>query len=104
MELEQKVLAIDIPTAESLKITSTAEDKPLASASGARRDEWMFAPSGPSYSDALPRSEVPTGDSMTDGYGEGGNAVGVDLFSSFGTERIRKQRPDRPDPDKARHS
>jgi len=103
MGLEQKVLATGIPTAESLKITSTAEDKPLASTSGARRDEWMLAPSGSSHSDALHRAEAPAGHSLTGGYGEGGRAVGVDHFSSFGTERVKKQRPDRPDPDKVRH-
>lgn len=50
--------------------------------------------------------QFPTGDdSYTDGYAESsvsGRTLGgaVDFFSSLGTEKKRKPRPDKPDPDK----
>ncbi|KAJ3519369.1 hypothetical protein NMY22_g13240 [Coprinellus aureogranulatus] len=113
----ERVLATDIPTAESLKLRSTAEDKPgaplpggIASETQLKRDEWMLAP--PS------QPTVPTDDldrrtkeqlmlaeqSLTEDYGEGSGGArtlggGVDFFSSLGTERQKKPKVDRPNPD-----
>ncbi|KAF6757552.1 CwfJ C-terminus 1-domain-containing protein-like protein [Ephemerocybe angulata] len=115
----ERVLATDIPTAESLKITSTAEDKPGAlplpkgihSETTLKRDEWMLAPAAKSTAplDDLDRRTreqlLLTEQSLTEDYGEpsGGsrNAAGnVDFFSSLGTERVKKNpKVDRPNPD-----
>ncbi|KAG6903266.1 hypothetical protein C0995_000161 [Termitomyces sp. Mi166 len=112
----EKVLAADIPTAKSLKLTSTAiagpSDSKLPSNTTTetplQRDEWMLLPP---TSPTLPAEERPkaetgkVGDvSMTDGYGEpsGGQRTlggGVDFFSSLGTD-VKKKRPERPNPDK----
>ncbi|KAI5122459.1 hypothetical protein M0805_008770 [Coniferiporia weirii] len=125
-------LATGIPTAESLNLTSHAtaspNDPPLPKTRPAEsklvRDEWMMlppsavsvpAPDLPSASASAPgpsssRLQIPTGtESLTEDYGEpvqntrtmGG---GVDFFSSLGTERKKKIREDRPDPEKPKIS
>ncbi|KAJ6512106.1 CwfJ C-terminus 1-domain-containing protein-like protein [Mycena vitilis] len=112
----ERPIATTIPTAESLKLTSSAlpkdSDPPLPRAgpteSTLKRDDWMLLPpSAPEMPAATPpRVRPPSGDeSFTEDYGEapadqrnlGG---GVDFFSSLGTD-IKKARPDRPDPNKA---
>jgi hypothetical protein len=114
--LAQQVLATDIPTKESLKITSIAEEyvsnpnlpPTTKSETKLERDEWMLLPpSIPSL--ASPSSSVPkrsTTDNeelLTEDYGEplskacttGG---GVDFFSSLGKEH-KKKKPEKPNPD-----
>ena len=94
----ERVLATDIPTSESLKLTSSAisgqADPPLPptlhTESKLQRDEWM-----------LQKDE-----SLTEGYGEPSENAdtmsgGVDFFSTLGTEVKKKPLPERPDPDKA---
>ncbi|KAF4617441.1 hypothetical protein D9613_005999 [Agrocybe pediades] len=108
----------NIPTAESLKITSTAEagkDAPplphsVNAESVLRRDDWMMAPptseattSSTDRSRGLP---IDLGEeSLLDGYGEPSSSArttggGVDFFSSLGTERKKPPKPDQADPDK----
>ncbi|KAH9080441.1 CwfJ C-terminus 1-domain-containing protein-like protein [Lactarius deliciosus] len=110
-----KPLATDIPTAESLKLTSraypTSDDPPLPKVvpteSSLKRDDWMLEPpAGSSASPVVRDPRLEGGDeSLTEGYGEqptGARALGggVDFFSSLGKERERKPKPDLPDPDK----
>jgi hypothetical protein len=103
--IPSKVLTTDIPTAESLKLTSRVTSQPddpplppsLPADTSLKRDEWMLAPSGgsvpiPSTSKLQPM----TGDeSLTEDYGEpSGNSrtLGgdIDFFSSLGTEHKKK--------------
>lgn len=117
-----QLLAKDIPTAESLKLTSTAqaseEDSILPPTTSTetklQRDEWMILPSSGaarplSSSDRPLAQQFPSGDDpYTDEYGESsvnGRTLGgaVDFFSSLGTEKKRKPQPDKPDPDKVLH-
>ncbi|KAG1775819.1 CwfJ C-terminus 1-domain-containing protein-like protein [Suillus placidus] len=118
----ERLLATDIPTAESLKITSHATageaDPPLppnlTTETRLQRDEWMLMPSGgvaePLNSSRPSAQGLPTGDeTFTEDYGESSSsqrtpARGVDFFSSLGTERKRPPRPDKPDPDKIKIS
>ncbi|KAJ6584817.1 CwfJ C-terminus 1-domain-containing protein-like protein [Mycena capillaripes] len=111
----ERPLATTIPTAESLKLTSTALPKgsgpPLPSTgsteSTLKRDDWMLLPpSAPVLPLATPRRvQPPSGDeSFTEEYGESSQdqrtlGGGVDFFSSLGTD-IQKRRPDKPDPNK----
>lgn len=114
-----QLLAKDIPTAESLKLTSQAqasEDDPILPPTAStetklQRDEWMLLPPSnalrPSSSSDRPLAQqFPSGDdSYTDGYTESsvsGRTLGgaVDFFSSLGTEKKRKPQPDKLDPDK----
>ncbi|KAF7365385.1 Complexed with Cdc5 protein cwf19 [Mycena venus] len=111
----ERPLATTIPTAESLKLTSSALPKgsgpPLPSAGPAestlKRDDWMLLPpSEPVMPAATPRRvQPPSGDeSFTEDYGETSEnqrtlGGGVDFFSSLGTD-IKKKRPDQPDPNK----
>ncbi|TFK20597.1 hypothetical protein FA15DRAFT_116939 [Coprinopsis marcescibilis] len=114
----ERVLATDIPTSESLKITSSAEegsthaDLPPATRTESvlTRDEWMM------YPEATPtiptddlssskRQEMLAEKSLTEDYGEPAGsrdmAGGVDFFSSLGTERKRKDpNANKPNPDK----
>lgn len=117
-----QLLAKDIPTAESLKLTlqaqASAEDPVLPPTTSTetklQRDEWMLLPpsdvSLPSSSSRPLAQQFPTGDdSYTDGYAESsvsGRTLGgaVDFFSSLGTEKKRKPQPDKPDPDKVFHT
>ncbi|KAI8986105.1 CwfJ C-terminus 1-domain-containing protein-like protein [Trametes punicea] len=118
IDMEGEVpLATDIPTAEDLKITSTAEerpgDPPLPPATRTetvlKRDEWMLMPPTSPLIPATLATDTPVAavdDDMTEGYGEPAQNARtmngtVDFFSSLGTEVKRKQpQPDRPDPDK----
>ncbi|KAH7926464.1 hypothetical protein BV22DRAFT_1008965 [Leucogyrophana mollusca] len=113
----ERVLATDIPTAESLKLTSHA----AASGSGPalppshstetslKRDEWMLMPpAGAAVPSTSSRpQQLPIGDeSLTEDYGEPSDAArnlagGVDFFSSLGTERKRNPGPDKSDTEKA---
>ncbi|KAJ7645525.1 CwfJ C-terminus 1-domain-containing protein-like protein [Mycena polygramma] len=111
----ERPIATTIPTAESLKLTSSAlpkdSDPPLPRAgpteSTLKRDDWMLLPpSAPEMPAATPpRVRPPPGDdSFTEEYGESSAGQrtlggGVDFFSSLGTD-IKKDRPDRPDPNK----
>ncbi|KAG1837591.1 CwfJ C-terminus 1-domain-containing protein-like protein [Suillus tomentosus] len=118
----ERLLATDIPTAESLKITSHAtarEADPslspnLTTETRLQRDEWMLMPSSgiaePLNSSRPSAQGLPTGDeTFTEDYGEFSSsqrtpAGGVDFFSSLGTERKRPPRPDKADPDKVKIS
>ncbi|KAG1879104.1 CwfJ C-terminus 1-domain-containing protein-like protein [Suillus subluteus] len=118
----ERLLATDIPTAESLKITTHATageaDPPLppslTTETRLQRDEWMLMPSGgvaePLNSSRSSARGLPTGgETITEDYGETSSsqrtpAGGVDFFSSLGTERKRPPRPDKPDPDKIKIS
>ncbi|KAF8967089.1 CwfJ C-terminus 1-domain-containing protein-like protein [Flammula alnicola] len=115
----ERVLATDIPTAESLKLTSTAEadesSPPLPHATNTEsvltRDEWMTLPlSTPALPvDVRPQKPLMDEDSYMEEYGEpSGDARtlggGVDFFSSLGTERKKAPRPDKPDPEKPKIS
>ncbi|KAF8500903.1 CwfJ C-terminus 1-domain-containing protein-like protein [Russula emetica] len=111
----EKPIAADIPTAESLKLTSHAQSKPddpsppraVVAESSLKRDDWMLEPSTSSANPpTMSRPQLDGGDeSLTDGYGElsassrdlGG---GIDFFSSIGKEKERKPKPDLPNPDK----
>jgi hypothetical protein len=107
-----KPIATDIPTAESLKLTSRAHSIPedpsppraIVAESSLRRDDWMLEPSVESL--AMSRPQFEGGDeSLTDGYGEPSTSArtlggGVDFFSSLGKEKERKPKPDLPNPDK----
>lgn len=111
-------LATTIPTAESLKLTSSAVASAtdpalpitLTTETALKRDEWMLMPSS---SLTFPGNEssikLPPGDEpLTEEYGEPGSGLrtlggGVDFFASLGTDlRKKKSQPDRPDPDKVR--
>ncbi|KIJ17924.1 hypothetical protein PAXINDRAFT_72629 [Paxillus involutus ATCC 200175] len=118
----ERLLATDIPTAESLKLMSHAkapESNPplpptLSTETKLQRDEWMLLP--PSGAQVLSSSsrplaqQLPTGgESSTAEYGEsslGARIPGgaVDFFSSLGTEKKRKPQPDKLDPDKPKIS
>jgi len=110
-----KPLATDIPTAESLKLTSRAQSKPddpsppkpVVAESSLKRDDWMLEPSTSSVaSPEVSRLQVEAGDeSLTDGYGEPSTSSrtlggGIDFFSNLGKEKERKPKPDLPNPDK----
>ncbi|THH11645.1 hypothetical protein EW145_g512 [Phellinidium pouzarii] len=112
-------LATNIPTAESLKLKSRAtasqDDPPLPSTKPVEsklvRDEWMMLPSSsvsvPAPEPSSSKQQMPTeNESLTEDYGEPVQdsrtmSGGVDFFSSLGTERRKKQKEDRPDPEKA---
>ncbi|KAF5315447.1 hypothetical protein D9619_007008 [Psilocybe cf. subviscida] len=115
----ERVLAADIPSAESLKITSSAEGDhsvaPLHSLrnpeTSTQRDDWMMLPPSTPVLPPDPRRtqrplhDVEMEESLTEDYGEPTGesrtvAGGVDFFSSLGTERKKAPRPDKPDPDK----
>jgi hypothetical protein len=111
----QKLLATDIPTAESLKLTSHAYSRPddpsppraVVAESSLKRDDWMLEPSTSSTTPPLMSRPQPEGgdETLTDGYGEPSTSSrtlggGVDFFSSLGKERERKPKPDLPNPDK----
>ncbi|KAJ6557312.1 CwfJ C-terminus 1-domain-containing protein-like protein [Mycena vulgaris] len=111
----ERPLATTIPTAESLKLTSSAlpnRSGPPLPATGStestlKRDDWMLLPpSEPVLPAATPprRVQPPSGDeSLTEDYGEAAEGRtlggGVDFFSGLGKD-IKKARPDRPDPNK----
>lgn len=108
----------DIPTAESLKLTShvdTNNNVPQPPPSRAtetmlKRDEWMLMPpsavSAPASEPGPSNRRVEVVDeSLTEDYGEPpanvrGMGGGVDFFSSLGTEREKKPKEGRPDPEK----
>ena len=106
-----QVPATDIPTSESLKITSRAEthvtDPPLSrTESVLKRDEWMLQPSP--APDGRPQNHtVRAGVEglLTEGYGEPLSDSrkldgGIDFFANLGIEKKKPPRPDKPDPDK----
>jgi hypothetical protein len=109
-----KPIAADIPTAESLKLTSRAHSKPedpsppkaVVTESSLKRDDWMLAPSTSSAEPPAMSRQFEGGDeSLTEGYGEPSTSTralegGIDFFSSLGKEKERKPKPDLPNPDK----
>jgi hypothetical protein len=108
-----QILAANIPTADSLKLTSSAMPGPsdpkqppnLSAETPLRRDEWMLLPPTIPSVPTDTRKHIQVNDAMTDDYGEpsGGQRTlvgGIDYFSSLGTDGGRKARPDRPDPDR----
>jgi hypothetical protein len=111
-----KPMAADIPTAESLKLTSRAHFKPedpsppkaVVAESSLKREDWMLEPSTSSAESPGMSRQFEGGDeSLTDGYGEPSTNTralggGIDFFSSLGKEKERKPKPDRPNPDKVR--
>ncbi|KAL0954774.1 hypothetical protein HGRIS_003724 [Hohenbuehelia grisea] len=111
----ERVLATNIPTAESLKLTSKVSDAvaalPAATSTESKlqRDEWMLLPpSAPTL--PVDRSQAlqddPSDDPFTDGFGEPSQnsrttGGGVDFFSALGTEHKKKEPKNQlPDPDK----
>ncbi|KAJ7758575.1 CwfJ C-terminus 1-domain-containing protein-like protein [Mycena maculata] len=112
----ERPLATTIPTAESLKLTSSAlpnrSGPPLPNAASTetalKRDDWMLLPPSEPVLPALTprRIQPPSGDeSFTEEYGESNEdqrtlGGGVDFFSSLGMDIKKKPRTDRPDPDK----
>lgn len=116
----RQVLATGIPTAESLKLRSAAEDASgstrlpptLNQESKLQRDEWMMlptsVPSVPREGASTSRAQVMLAEtSLTEEYGETSGdsrtmSGGVDFFSSLGTERKKEPRADKPNPDKVR--
>ncbi|KAM6494102.1 Protein similar to CwfJ C-terminus 1 domain containing protein [Amanita muscaria] len=101
----EHVVATDIPTAESLKLKTSAEESSHESQPAEaklQRDEWMLMPNNATGPATLARNE----ESLTEDYGEPTKDVrtmsgSVDFFSSLGTEHKRRDnRPQRPDPDK----
>lgn len=110
-----KPIAADIPSAETLKLTSRAHSKPedpsppkaVVAESSLKRDDWMLEPSTSSVeSPAMSRHQLEGGDeALTDGYGEPSTSArtlggGIDFFASLGKEKERKPKPDLPNPDK----
>ncbi|KAF8237164.1 hypothetical protein L208DRAFT_1421678 [Tricholoma matsutake] len=109
----EKVLATNIPTAESLKLTSSAIPGPsapeqppiLSTQTPLKRDDWMsLPPTTPSLPDDIRKHIKVTDESMTDDYGDasGGQRTlggGIDFFSNLGTDVKRKPFQERPDPD-----
>ncbi|KAJ7903188.1 CwfJ C-terminus 1-domain-containing protein-like protein [Mycena leptocephala] len=86
-------LATTIPTAESLKLTSSALSKEIT----LKRDDWMLLPpSEPVLPAATPRRvQLPSGDeSFTEDYGESSQDQ-----RTLGD--IKKKRADKPDPNQA---
>ena len=93
---------MQIPTAESLKLTSHATEPATSSLppnkhteSKSKRDDWMLDPvSRPTVgTDSIPSSRV-NAESLTDGYGEEASSSrtlggDIDFFSSIGTEHKR---------------
>ncbi|KDQ12326.1 hypothetical protein BOTBODRAFT_113169 [Botryobasidium botryosum FD-172 SS1] len=111
-------LATDIPTADSLalKSTTTASDVPLPPSlhteTTLKRDEWMFPPSEPpqaSQASSSGKVMAMTEQSFTEDYGDEEVdkrtlSGGIDFFSSLGTEKRKKIREDKPDPEKLKIS
>lgn len=110
-----KPIAADIPTAESLKLTSHAQSTPhdpsppraIVAESSLKRGDWMLEPSTSSAAPPMmSRPQLDGGDeSLTDGYGEPSTSSrnfggGIDFFSNLGKEKERKPKPDLPNPDK----
>ncbi|KAF8517376.1 CwfJ C-terminus 1-domain-containing protein-like protein [Hysterangium stoloniferum] len=99
-------LAQDIPTAESLKLTSRAyiidEDPPpppdRPSETRLKRDDWMLGDTSITIptSNEAPKTarwrDSPSQSTEKDG--------GADFFSALGLEHKRKEAPERPNPDK----
>jgi hypothetical protein len=119
-----QLVAANIPTAESLKLTSTADAQSSSATlphainteSVLKRDEWMLMPTSTPVMPAdvqyqrksHVRSPPPpplTNDSFTEDYGKPSGdsrttSGGVDFFSSLGTERKKNLKPEKPNPDK----
>ncbi|KAI0801739.1 CwfJ C-terminus 1-domain-containing protein-like protein [Irpex lacteus] len=107
-------LATNIPSADSLKLTSRAtvapEDpplpKPVVAESSLKRDDWMLEPPiTPAVSSSIPqkRSLALADESLTEDYGDPVRDArtatgGVDFFSSLGTERQKKPKVDPTEP------
>ncbi|WVR03641.1 hypothetical protein IAU60_000636 [Kwoniella sp. DSM 27419] len=123
--IDAEAAASNIPTADSLKLTSNPSNPqaplpPITSAdttsASRERDAWMLEPvestssSLPALTRDIPKSagraSMAQAGGMTDGYGddEGSNRNmngGMDFFSSMGTEHRRKDpKADLPDPSK----
>ncbi|KZV61507.1 hypothetical protein PENSPDRAFT_592720 [Peniophora sp. CONT] len=108
-------LTQDIPTADSLKLKSRAEEAPgdpplpesRATETRLRRDDWMLEPETAQVNVRTERGNAkipPADESLTDGYGDAPGSSrnlggGVDFFSSLGTERVKKPPPNMPNPD-----
>ncbi|KAI0689707.1 CwfJ C-terminus 1-domain-containing protein-like protein [Cytidiella melzeri] len=107
-------LVTNIPTADSLKLTSRATvtvnvpplPKAVVTESTLKRDDWMLEPptaSTMSNPITQKRPSVLGDQSLTEGYGESSRDArsstgGVDFFSSLGTERQNKPRVDPTEP------
>ncbi|CDO76102.1 hypothetical protein BN946_scf184649.g28 [Trametes cinnabarina] len=117
IDMEGEVpLATNIPTAEDLKITSRAEERPgdpplpppVRTETVLKRDDWMLEPPTTPLMPASLAAHTPMqiDDDMTEGYGEPAQNARtlngtVDFFASLGTEVKKKPPPsDRLDPDK----
>lgn len=103
-------LATNIPSADSLKLTSRATvapndpplPKPVVAESSLKRDDWMLEPpTTPAVSSSIPqkRALALADKSLTEDYGDPVRdsrtaTGGVDFFSSLGTERQKKPKVD----------
>jgi hypothetical protein len=97
-------LATDIPTAESLKLTSSASAGPLdpslppalSTETSLKRDDWMLMPSSTTVRVPTNTSRTPVDESFTEDYGDASQGArnlsgDVDFFSTLGTEVKRKK-------------
>ena len=106
----QQPIVTNIPTAESLKLTSRATTQPgdpplppsMATETTLKRDEWMLEPPRtppiPTPTSRAAQRSMEGDESLTEDYGEPSTAArttagGVDFFSSLGTERKKKPPP-----------
>ncbi|EIM85864.1 uncharacterized protein STEHIDRAFT_147469 [Stereum hirsutum FP-91666 SS1] len=111
----ERPLATDIPTADSLNLSSRAysekDDPPIppshSTETSLKRDEWMLEPQSTiSIPTDTSKIQLAAGDdALTEGYGDlppstrnlGGS---LDFFSTLGSERQKKPQNERPNPDK----
>ncbi|KAK0504029.1 CwfJ C-terminus 1-domain-containing protein-like protein [Armillaria luteobubalina] len=111
----ERPLATDIPTGESLKLTSSASagsssstfQPLLTTESTLKRDDWMFEePAAQASHPSSSRIQMQDDEDFTEEYGEASGSRrtlggGVDFFSTLGTDvRKKNSHSHKPDPEK----
>ncbi|KAK0221827.1 CwfJ C-terminus 1-domain-containing protein-like protein [Armillaria fumosa] len=111
----ERPLATDIPTGESLKLTSSASAGSSSSIfqpfipteSTLKRDDWMLEePAVQAPHPSSSRIQLQDDENFTEDYGEASGSRrtlggGVDFFSTLGTDvRKKNPHPNKPDPEK----
>ncbi|KAK0439782.1 CwfJ C-terminus 1-domain-containing protein-like protein [Armillaria borealis] len=111
----ERPLATDIPTGESLKLTSSATAGSSSSTfqplipteSTLKRDDWMLEePAAQASRPSSSRIQLQDDENFTEDYGEASGSRralggGVDFFSTLGTDvRKKNPHPNKPDPEK----
>ncbi|KAK0244204.1 CwfJ C-terminus 1-domain-containing protein-like protein [Armillaria nabsnona] len=111
----ERPLATDIPTGESLKLTSSAAAGSSSSTfqplipteSTLKRDDWMLEePAAQASRPSSSRIQLQDDENFTEDYGEASGSRralggGVDFFSTLGTDvRKKNPHPNKPDPEK----